>query len=117
MRTFRRNPQYGLNITQPAIYFGEAMPGSRIVATGVKEFDYPKGNQNVYASYDGKGGIPLDSLGKRLLFAWTQGDINILLTSYLRARKPDSDLAERAGTRVADCSVFEARRRSLRRRE
>ena len=73
----------GLNITQPAIYFGEAMPGSRIVATGVKEFDYPKGNQNVYVSYAGKGGIPLDSLGKRLLFAWTQADINILLTSYL----------------------------------
>ena len=75
---------HGLNITQPAIYYGEAMPGSRIVATGVKEFDYPKGNQNVYASYEGKGGIPLDSLGKRLLFAWTQADINILLTSYLR---------------------------------
>ena len=75
---------HGLNITQPAIYFGEAMPGSRIVATGVKEFDYPKGNQNVYASYGGTGGIPLDSLVKRLLFAWTQGDINILLTSYLR---------------------------------
>jgi hypothetical protein len=74
----------GLKITQPAIYYGEAMPGSKIVATGVKEFDYPKGNQNVYASYAGKGGIPLDSLGKRLLFAWTQGDINILLTSYLR---------------------------------
>jgi hypothetical protein len=75
---------HGLKITQPAIYYGEATPGSKLVATGVKEFDYPKGNQNVYASYDGKGGIPLDSLGKRLLFAWTQGDINILLTSYLR---------------------------------
>jgi hypothetical protein len=74
----------GLKMTQPAVYFGEAMPRSRIVATGVKEFDYPKGNQNVYTSYHGKGGIPLDSLGKRLLFAWTQADINILLTSYLR---------------------------------
>jgi len=74
----------GLNITEPSIYFGEAMRGSRIVATGVKEFDYPKGNENVYTSYEGKGGIPIDSLGKRLLFAWTQGDINILLTSYLR---------------------------------
>ena len=77
----------GLNITQPAIYYGEATPGSRIVATGVKEFDYPKGNQNVYASYEGDGGIPIDSFGKRLLFAWTQADINILLTSYL---KPES---------------------------
>jgi len=74
---------FGLKTTQPGIYYGEAMPGSRIVATGVKEFDYPKGNQNVYTSYAGKGGIPLDSLGKRLLFAWTQADINILLTGSL----------------------------------
>ena len=73
----------GVAITQPAIYFGESMPGSRIVSTGVKEFDYPKGNQNVYTSYQGKGGIPLDSLPKRVLFAWTQADINILLTGYL----------------------------------
>ena len=84
---FHLNRQHGLKITQPAIYFGEATPGSRIVATDVKEFDYPKGDQNVYASYVGMGGIPLDSLGKRLLFAWTQADINILLTSYL---KPES---------------------------
>ena len=75
---------YGLNITQPAIYYGESMPGYRIVATGIKEFDYPKGNDNVYTSYSGKGGIPLDSFWKKLLFSWTQRDVNILLTSYLR---------------------------------
>jgi uncharacterized membrane protein (UPF0182 family) len=75
---------FGLNITQPAIYYGESMPGYRIVATGVKEFDYPKGNQNVYTSYQGTGGIPLDSLWKRLLFTWTQADVNILFTSYLQ---------------------------------
>ena len=59
------------------------MPGYRIVATGIKEFDYPKGNDNVYTSYNGKGGIPLDSLWQKLLFAWTQEDVNILLTTYL----------------------------------
>ena len=75
---------YGLNITQPAIYYGESMPGYRIVATGIKEFDYPKGNDNVYTSYNGKGGIPLDSFWKKLLFSWTQKDVNIILTSYLR---------------------------------
>jgi uncharacterized membrane protein (UPF0182 family) len=74
---------YGLNVTQPAIYYGEKMPGYRIVATKIKEFDYPKGNENVYTSYQGKGGIRLDSFWKRLLFAWTQSDINILITSYL----------------------------------
>jgi uncharacterized protein len=75
---------YGLTVSQPAIYYGESMPGYRIVATKVKEFDYPKGNQNVYTSYSGTGGIPLDSVWKRLLFTWTQADVNILFTSYLR---------------------------------
>ena len=75
---------FGLTIAQPAIYYGQSMPGYRIVATDVKEFDYPKGNDNVYTSYRGKGGIPLDNIWKRLLFAWNKTDINILLTSYLR---------------------------------
>ena len=74
---------YGLTINQPSIYYGESMPGYRIVATGIKEFDYPKGNDNVYTSYHGKGDIPLDGFWKRLLFAWTQADVNILLTSYI----------------------------------
>ena len=78
---------FGLTITQPAIYYGPSMPGYRIVATGIKEFDYPKGNDNVYTSYNGKGGIPLDSYWKKLLVAWTKADVNILLTSYL---KPES---------------------------
>jgi len=75
---------YKLTVTQPGVYYGEAMPGYRIVGTGIKELDYPKGDQNVYTSYQGKGGIPLDSFWKRLLFAWTQSDVNILLTSYLQ---------------------------------
>jgi uncharacterized membrane protein (UPF0182 family) len=75
---------YGLDVKQPGIYYGEVMPGYRIVDTGVKELDYPKGSQNVYTSYHGTGGIPVDSLWKRALFAWTQSDANLLLTSYLR---------------------------------
>ena len=96
---------YGLNITQPAIYYGQSMPGYRIVATGIKEFDYPKGNDNVYTSYDGKGGIPLDSFWKKVLFAWTQKDANILLTSYLT---PDSRIQiwRRVQERVAQIAPF-----------
>lgn len=75
--------RYGLTVDRPAIYYGENMVGYRIVATGVKELDYPKGNENVYADYKGKGGIPLDGFWKRIVFAWTESDINILLTSYL----------------------------------
>jgi uncharacterized membrane protein (UPF0182 family) len=96
---------YGLPINQPSIYYGESMPGYRIVATGAKEFDYPKGNQNVYTSYEGAGGIPLDSMWKRLLFAWTQADINILFTSYLR---PESKIQiwRRVNERVGQIAPF-----------
>ena len=73
----------GLTITQPAVYYGQSQPGYKIVGTGNKEFDYPQGNDNVYNSYAGSGGIPVNSFGRRLLFAWTQQDINILLTTYL----------------------------------
>ncbi len=96
---------FGLNAKQPSIYYGESMPGYRIVATSVKEFDYPQGNKNVYTSYDGKGGIRLDSLWKRLLFAWTQSDVNILFTSYL---KPESKIQiwRRVQERVQQIAPF-----------
>ena len=42
---------------------------------------FPKGDENVYGSYQGRGGIELNSFWKRLVFAWQQLDINILLTS------------------------------------
>ena len=74
---------FGLSINQPAVYYGQSMAGYRIVDTAIKEFDYPKGNDNVYASYAGTGGIPLDNVWKRLLFAWNKGDVNILMTRYL----------------------------------
>jgi uncharacterized membrane protein (UPF0182 family) len=96
---------YGLAVTQASIYYGETMPGYRIVGTGIKEFDYPKGNQNVYTSYRGTGGIPLDSVWKRVLFAWTQSDINILFTSYLR---PESTIQiwRRVHERVEQIAPF-----------
>jgi len=96
---------FGLTIDQPAIYYGQSMLGYRIVATDIKEFDYPKGNDNVYSSYTGKGGIPLDSIWKRLLFAWNKTDANILLTSYL---KPQSriQIHRDVRERVAEIAPF-----------
>ena len=95
----------GLKITRPEIYYGESMRGYRIVGTKVREFDYPKGDDNVYASYAGTGGIPLDSFWKRMLFAWTQQDASILLTSYL---EPQSriQLWRRVRDRVAQIAPF-----------
>jgi uncharacterized protein len=73
----------GLEVTQPAIYYGEKTPGYRIVATEIRELDYPKGDNNVYTSYSGRGGILLGGWFRRLLFAWNLADANILLSDYL----------------------------------
>ena len=72
----------GLTVTRPAIYYGENMSDFRIVATSVKEFDYPRGDENVYTNYDGLGGILLDGFWRKVLFAWHQFDVRIALTSY-----------------------------------
>ena len=73
----------GLTVSRPEIYYGSEMSGYQIVPTGVKEFDYPKGDQNVYTSYAGHGGVLLDSFWKKALFAWHQFDMSIVLSSYL----------------------------------
>ncbi len=72
----------GLAVTQPAIYYGEENFGYRIVSTAVKEFDYPKGDDNVYSHYRGRGGVALDAWWKKILFAWQQFDVRIALTAY-----------------------------------
>jgi hypothetical protein len=94
-----------LKITQPAIYYGENMPGYRIVGTGIEEFDYPKGDKNVYTRYEGTGGIPLDSFWKKLLFAWHLYDGNILISSYI---KPQSriQLHRKVTERVSRIAPF-----------
>ncbi|MEA2780279.1 MAG: uncharacterized protein QOK29_1823 [Rhodospirillaceae bacterium] len=73
----------GLSISRPEIYFGTGMSNYQIVATGVKEFDYPQGDQNVYASYAGHGGVPLDRFWKKALFAVHEFDMSIVLSSYI----------------------------------
>ncbi len=58
-----------LTVNRPEIYYGELTNDYVIVKTKSKEFDYPKGEENVYTTYQGKGGIEINSLFKRLFFA------------------------------------------------
>lgn len=67
-------------ITRPEIYFGELTRGYAIAKTGQKEFDYPSGEANVYATYEGTGGVPVNSFFRKLLFAIYFKDINIVLS-------------------------------------
>ena len=76
----------GLSITEPRIYFGQNASAHVIVKTSTPEFDYPKGKDNVYASYQGADGVPVAGIGWRALFAWYFGDVNILLSSYITSQ-------------------------------
>jgi uncharacterized membrane protein (UPF0182 family) len=58
-----------LKITQPAIYYGELPEQHVFVRTKTEEFDYPRGDDNVFTIYKGNGGVPLGGLLRRLLFA------------------------------------------------
>jgi uncharacterized membrane protein (UPF0182 family) len=75
--------QGGPEIRQPRIYYGLASDDYVIVRGTVPEFDYPKGKDNVYVSYDGSGGIPLSGMLRRLIFAHHFGDVNLMLSDYI----------------------------------
>jgi uncharacterized membrane protein (UPF0182 family) len=70
-----------LKVTRPEIYFGEKTDSWVFANTGQREFDYPSGDENVYASYQGKGGIEVRSWLRRLLFATYFRSMKVLLSS------------------------------------
>ena len=72
-----------LKIDRPEIYFGEKTTEYILVKTKTQEFDYPKGDKNVYTNYQGQGGVLIDSFMKRMLFAIEFQDPQILFTTYL----------------------------------
>jgi uncharacterized membrane protein (UPF0182 family) len=72
-----------LSLKQMAIYYGEETNQYVLVNTNAKEFDYPKGDQNVYTSYTGDGGVRISNLFTRIVYAWKFSDPKILLTGYL----------------------------------
>ncbi len=76
-----------LKIDRPEIYYGEKTSEYVLTRTSAKEFDFPKGDKNVYATYQGKGGVPINSFMRRLLYSIEFMDPQILLTTYLG---PDS---------------------------
>ena len=73
-----------LAVDNPAVYYGERVPTYRIVGTRAQELHYPKGDENVYTSYEGEGGVSISSFWRQLLFSYYTGDFNILLTDYLK---------------------------------
>jgi uncharacterized membrane protein (UPF0182 family) len=69
-----------LPIVRPEIYYGEKPSSYIFVGTTVKEFDYPMGDSNARTTYEGKGGVPMGSLFRRILYAVKFADFKILFS-------------------------------------
>ncbi len=72
-----------LKIERPEIYFGELSNDRVYVKTKAKEFNYPAGEENVFASFAGAGGVAIGSTWRQLLFAARFGDLKLLLSNDL----------------------------------
>jgi uncharacterized membrane protein (UPF0182 family) len=76
-------PKGKIAIERPEIYYGELTTDYVIVKTKQKEFDYPLGEGNVLTTYNGSGGVKLDSYFKKLIYSIKFGDIKFLLSDYI----------------------------------
>ncbi|RLI79104.1 UPF0182 family protein [Archaeoglobales archaeon] len=76
-------PKGKIAIEKPEIYYGELTTNYVMVKTKQKEFDYPLGEGNVLTTYNGSGGVKLDSYFKKLIFSIKFGDISFLLSNYI----------------------------------
>jgi hypothetical protein len=69
-----------LRVDEPSLYFGELSSDYVIVRTRTREFHYPRGDDNVLTQYDGRGGVPIGTFARKLLFALRFASYQILLS-------------------------------------
>jgi uncharacterized membrane protein (UPF0182 family) len=70
-----------MKVSRPEIYFGELSNEYVIVRTRGQELDYPSGDQNIYSTYSGDGGVPISSLWRKLIFSARYATLRILLSN------------------------------------
>jgi uncharacterized membrane protein (UPF0182 family) len=73
-----------VKLTRPQIYYGELTNEYVFVGTGQPEFDYPAGDQNIYTKYTGRGGVPIGSFLRKVLYAFQFGSLKILLSDDIK---------------------------------
>ena len=74
-----------IKVTRPEIYYGEMSNDYVVVKTRIPEFSYPTATGNINTTYAGKGGVPIDSLAKKAIFAAKFKTEKILLSSDITA--------------------------------
>ncbi len=117
-------PEQQIPVQRPQVYFGQAFAGSSYSIVGQPagsrrnlEFDHPGSAASPagYTTYRGNGGIPIGSTLRRLMFAVSMGDPNILFSSevnsasqLLTVRAPRARVAKVAPWLTLDGDVYPA---------
>ena len=75
-------PQSAVNlqIEEPSIYYGQLSNDYVFVKTNAREFHYPRGEDNVYTTYEGTGGVPVLNFFRRMLFSIRFQSFKVLLS-------------------------------------
>ena len=74
--------QVELDIQEPGIYYGELTNDYIYTGMNTYEFDYPRGDENAFIKYDGSGGVPINNWWRRLVYAYEQGSLKVLISNY-----------------------------------
>ncbi|MGH2687988.1 MAG: UPF0182 family protein, partial [Actinomycetota bacterium] len=77
-------PQGQPEIQQPRLYHGELIAGYAIVNSGRDEIDYLQEDGTAVTNrYDGRGGVRLDSVWRRMAFALRFADVNPVISPFV----------------------------------
>jgi uncharacterized membrane protein (UPF0182 family) len=75
-------PAGPLQVTQPAIYFGELTNSYALAPSNTPEFDFPQGSLDAFTNYTGTHGVPMTSVN-RALWALRLQEYNLLVSSQV----------------------------------
>ncbi len=74
-------------LQQPRLYYGERIGGYAIVNSNQREIDYQRADGGTeFSTYDGTGGVPLNSLVRRLALSLRFADINPLISNLVTSK-------------------------------
>jgi uncharacterized protein len=73
-------PDPAISVTEPRIYYGEITDNYTFAPSVVQELDYPSGSENIYNSYQGQGGITMNSWWRRWIGSRYLQDWEVLFT-------------------------------------
>ncbi|MGH9274712.1 MAG: UPF0182 family protein, partial [Acidimicrobiales bacterium] len=72
-----------LELTQPAVYFGENLSRYVVVGSKQRELSFQNDESTQYAAYEGEDGVKLNNILRRAAFALRFGDANPLISDQI----------------------------------